>query len=79
MRLRKLLCVGLLIGSATTATVGITGGPAQAAITACDQAISNYQYDTAQADLFAAQGYQNLADTWYSLAGEAMLYYLSYC
>jgi hypothetical protein len=79
MRLRKLLCAGLIAGSAATAMVATTGGSAHAAVTECDRILANYDYATSTGNYFLGLGYANIAAAWYQVADSDAQYLLAYC
>ena len=79
MRLRKLLCAGLIVGGAMTAMVVTTGGSAQAAVTECDQVAANYDYALNTGTYFLGLGYSNIAQAWFEIAGADLQYVLAYC
>jgi hypothetical protein len=79
MRLRKLLCAGLIVGSAATATVVTTGGPADAMVTECDQILANYNYAINMDIYFNNLGYFDIAQAWWEIAYADLQYRFAYC
>jgi hypothetical protein len=79
MRLRKILCAGLIVGSTTTAMVVTTGGPAGALVTQCDQINANIDYAMNMDLYFNGLGYYDIAAAWYEIAYADIQYRFAYC
>lgn len=72
MKLRKMLCMGVLASSLAGGLIGVTPGSAFAIIS-CDDIVTNSEFYQNQASLsydnwmyWAGQGNQEQADTWHA-------------